>query len=104
MPRERSRRPSRRLSRRQRRRLVRTAAALAGAAVAAAGSWWLAAARPATVGSPSAAVAASDPAPRAPLLPELRLGPGDLADPQVSGGRLEVPVVDFAELLPSCHN
>jgi len=35
--------------------------------------------------------------------PELRLAPG-AADPRVTGDRLEVPLVDFAELLPTCHN
>src|SRR5262249_39614758 len=89
MPRKRSRQPSRRrLPSGQGRGVAGAAAILAGAAVAASGGWWLAVARPA------ATAAASNPAPRAPLPPGLSLGPGALADPQVSGGRLELPVVD----------
>jgi hypothetical protein len=63
-----------------------------GTAVAAAGGWLLA-----------AGGAAAPPAPAlAPVPPELRLGqgPGDL---RMTGGGLEVPVLDTVEMLPRCH-
>jgi hypothetical protein len=88
------------LTRRQRRRLVRTAGVLVGTAIAAAGGWLFAAGRPSAPPAPVPVTAAAGP----PVVPlELRLTPG-ATDPRVAGDRLEVPVVDFAELLPSCHN
>jgi hypothetical protein len=64
-----------------------------GAAVAAAaGGWLLAAGGTATPPAPSPG----------PVPPQLRLGrdPGDL---RVTGGGIEVPVVDSVEMLPRCH-
>ena len=87
------------LSRRRRRRLARTAGILVGTAIAAGGGRLFAAGRPpSNPPAPAAAVAGSPAVP-----PELRLTPG-AADPRVADGRLEVPVVDFSELLPTCHN
>ncbi|HEV8309239.1 MAG TPA: hypothetical protein VGW35_16385 [Methylomirabilota bacterium] len=90
-----------RLTRRQRRQLVHAAGALVGTAIAAAGGWLYASARPAeppppTVSRPAMPAAASPGAGLSLGLP----APGDLA---VQGGILEVPTVDFTELLPGCH-
>jgi len=86
-----------RLSRRRRRRLVGALVGTVGTVVAAAGGWLFAAGRPA--GPPAPRPAAASPSASA---PPFRLAP-DTGDLQVSGGRLDVPVVDSVELLPSCH-
>ena len=97
----RSGRRSSRLTRRRRRRLT-GAGVLVGTAIAAAGGWLVAASRPSAPPPPSPARAASTSG-LAGLPPGLSLGPG-AADPRIVGGRLEVPVVDAVEMLPTCHN
>jgi hypothetical protein len=72
--------------------------ALVGAAAAAGGAWLFAGVRPTAADRPAAPVAATRPVPAG-----LRFGPGVLADPTVTAGRLELPVVDFTEVLPGCH-
>jgi hypothetical protein len=73
-----------------------------GTAIAAAGGWLVAASHPSAPPSPPPARAAS-PSGLAGLPPGLRVSPG-AADPRIVGGRLEVPVVDAVEMLPTCHN
>jgi hypothetical protein len=65
-----------------------------GTAVAAAAGGWLLAAG----GTPPAPPAAGP----SPVPPQLRLGrdPGDL---RVTGGGIEVPILDSVEMLPRCH-
>jgi hypothetical protein len=83
-----SRRPAR-ATRQRRRRLV---GAVVGTAVAAAGGWLLA----------TGGTAATPPPSLRPIPPELRLGQG-AGDLTVTGGGLQVPVVDTVEMLPRCH-
>jgi hypothetical protein len=63
-----------------------------GTAVAAAGGWLLA----------TGGTAATQPAALRPIPPELRLGQV-AGDPRVTGGGLEVPILDTVEMLPRCH-
>jgi hypothetical protein len=66
--------------------------AVVGTALAAAGGWLLAAGG--TAATPADSLR--------PIPPELRLG-RDLGDARVTGGGLEVPVLDTVEMLPRCH-
>jgi hypothetical protein len=74
--------------------------ALVGAAVAAGGAWLFAGERPTAADRPATPMAAARPGP---VPRALQLGPAALADPTVTAGRLELPVVDFTEVLPGCH-
>jgi hypothetical protein len=88
----RSSKPPRRPSRATLRRRHRLVGAVVGTAVAAAGGWLLA----------TGGTAATPLTPLRPIPPELRLGLGP-GDPRVTGGALEVPIVDTVEMLPRCH-
>ncbi len=93
----------RRLTRRQRRRLARAVGALAGTFLAAAGGWLYAGGRLVQEPGPASTLRGSQ-AFAAPSSPRLgTLGPSEPGDPQLRHGVLEVPVVDFAELMPGCH-
>jgi hypothetical protein len=80
---------------------VRGAVLFAGTLAAAAGAWLSRppGATPAAASGATPAGARATPSGPARLL----VGPPG-ADPSVEGGRLQVPVVDWTEVLPSCHN
>jgi hypothetical protein len=80
---------------------VRGAVLLAGTLAAAAGAWL---SRPpgATQAAESGAAPAGARATRSGP-PRLLVDPGG-GDPSVERGHLQVPVVDWTEVLPSCHN
>jgi hypothetical protein len=69
--------------------------------VAAAGGWLFAAGGPAAPPGPASRPGVATGLP-APVPPELRLG-RDLGDLRLTGGGLEVPVLDTVEMLPRCH-
>ncbi|MGH7268001.1 MAG: hypothetical protein ACREMB_24555 [Candidatus Rokuibacteriota bacterium] len=82
---------------RRRRRMFRVISAVVGGVIAATGGWLYAGSRPT---APEAAESAGTPAhARTPL----GLGPLALSDPVVRGGSLQVPIVDWTEMLPTCH-
>jgi hypothetical protein len=82
---------------RRRRRLLQVISALVGGVIAATGGWLYAGSRPTAPEAPkSGGMSASARSP-------LGLGPLDLSDPVVRGGALQVPIVDWTEMLPSCH-
>lgn len=89
-----------RSARRRRRRITRALTALVSAAAAAGAAWLFPGVRPTAADRPAPAPAAAS---RAPVPLGLTPGSAGLADPTVSGGRLELPVVDFTEVLPGCH-
>jgi hypothetical protein len=82
---------------RRRRRLLQLASALVGGVIAATGGWLYAGSRPTAPEAPKAGGMA------APARAPLGLGPLDVSDPVVRGGALQVPIVDWTEMLPSCH-